>query len=219
MSTQTPTPAPHPTKAVLRPPHPLWALFLHGLHPLRQVLRWFSLRLTRSALAVLVLTQLLVACAGPQIGDYANEKPALDLRQYFNGPVTGHGLVTDRAGNIVSRFVVKMNCTWDGKQGVLDEDFTYSDGRKERRIWRLTLQDDGSYIGKADDVVGQAVGQVAGNALRWRYTLALPVDGRVWHIDFDDWMVLMDNTTLINKATMSKWGFRVGEVTLSFTKG
>lgn len=168
---------------------------------------------------MLVLTQLLLAWAGPQVNDYANEKPTLDLRQYFNGPVTGHGLVTDRSGHIVSRFIVKMNCTWDGKQGVLDEDFTYSDGRKERRVWRLTQQADGSYIGKADDVVGHAVGRIAGNALNWRYTLALPVDGRVWHIDFDDWMVLMDATTMINKATMSKWGFRVGEVTLSFTKG
>ena len=102
---------------------------------------------------------------------------------------------------------------------MLDEDFTYSDGSKERRVWRLTRQADGSYVGKADDVVGQAVGQVAGNALRWSYTLALPVDGRVWHVDFDDWMVLMDEKTMLNKATMSKWGIRLGEVTLSFTKG
>jgi hypothetical protein len=185
--------------------------WLHWLrHALRKAKRWVGL---------LALAPLLIACAGPQVSDYANEKPALDLAQYFNGTVTGHGIFTDRAGHIVRRFVVKMNCTWEGNQGVLDEDFTYSDGSKERRVWRLTRQADGSYVGKADDVVGQAVGQVAGNALRWSYTLALPVDGRVWHVDFDDWMVLMDEKTMLNKATMSKWGIRLGEVTLSFTKG
>ena len=34
----------------------------------------------------------------------------------------------------------------------------------------------------------------------------------------DDWMVLMDEVTMLNKATMSKFGVRVGEVTLSFRK-
>jgi NOL1/NOP2/fmu family ribosome biogenesis protein len=48
--------------------------------------------------------------------------------------------------------------------------------------------------------------------------LALPVDGRVWHVDFDDWMYLMDERVMLNKATMSKWGVKLGEVTLSFTR-
>jgi hypothetical protein len=67
-------------------------------------------------------------------------------------------------------------------------------------------------------VVGVAEGQSAGNAFRWGYTLALPVDGTVWHVAFDDWMVLMDERVMLNKATMSKFGIRLGEVTLSFVR-
>jgi hypothetical protein len=67
-------------------------------------------------------------------------------------------------------------------------------------------------------VVGEASGQVSGNAFRWGYTLALPVDGRVWNVEFDDWMYLMDDRVMLNKATMSKWGVKLGEVTLSFTR-
>lgn len=173
----------------------------------------------RAALAGGAALLMLAACASaPTPADYAAETPRLDLRRYFNGPLTAQGLFTDRAGKVVRRFSVNMTGTWSGNQGVLEEDFTYSDGKKERRVWRLTDLGNGRYSGRADDVVGEAVGQAAGNALNWRYTLALPVEGRVWEVQFDDWMFLMDDRVMLNKAVMSKFGIRLGEVTLAFTK-
>jgi hypothetical protein len=59
---------------------------------------------------------------------------------------------------------------------------------------------------------------VAGNAFHWRYTMALEVDGRTWNVDFDDWMFLVDERTMLNRAVMSKFGIRLGEVLLSFRK-
>lgn len=171
------------------------------------------------AMALAATGGLLSGCASdPKPSDYAAEKPALDLRDYFNGDLVAHGIFTDRAGKVVRRFTVQMKCTWQGDQGVLDEDFTYSDGKKERRIWRLTRLSGGRYTGTADDVKGQANGQVAGNAFQWKYTLNLPVDGTVYEVQFDDWMYLMDERVMLNKAVMSKFGFRLGEVTLAFYK-
>jgi hypothetical protein len=160
----------------------------------------------------------LVGCAGPTPADYASQTPALDLRSYFNGPLTAHGLFTDRSGKVVKRFTVAMNCRWQGDDGVLEEDFSYSDGSKQRRVWKLHRSGEGQYVGKADDVVGEALGTAAGNALNWRYTLSLPVDGSVYEVQFDDWMYLMDDKVMLNKAVMSKFGIRLGEVTLSFYK-
>jgi hypothetical protein len=37
-------------------------------------------------------------------------------------------------------------------------------------------------------------------------------------MDMDDWMYLIDERTLLNRTTMSKFGFPLGEVTLSFRK-
>ncbi len=156
--------------------------------------------------------------SAPVPQDYAKETPAFSLRDYFNGPLTAHGLFTDRSGRAVKRFQVAMVGRWDGPQGVLEEDFTYSDGSKQRRVWRLRDLGNGRWEGRADDVVGVAQGEVAGNALNWQYTLSLPVDGRVWEVQFDDWMYQMDAHTVLNKARMSKWGFTLGEVTLSFHK-
>lgn len=161
---------------------------------------------------------LMAGCASHEVTDYQGERPLLDLRTYFNGIVDAWGVFTDRSGKVVKRFTVVMQCSWQGDEGVLDEAFTYSDGTTQRRVWRVRQLADGRYTGVADDVVGQAEGQARGNALRWRYTLALPVDGRVWHVAFDDWMYLMTDKVLLNRATMSKFGVTLGEVTLSFTK-
>lgn len=172
--------------------------------------------------ATTTLTGALTGCASQQITDYTREKPVLDLRQYFNGTLDAYGVFTDRSGIVIKRFTVVMNCSWQGNEGVLDEDFIYSDGTKQKRIWRLTrttdVQGQGQYTGRADDVVGIATGQELGNAFHWTYTMALPVDGKVFNVDFDDWMYLMTDKVMLNKATMSKFGFRLGEVTLSFFK-
>lgn len=170
-------------------------------------------------ITTLALAWALMGCASaPTPADYAAEKPLLDLKQYFNGELVAHGVFTDRAGKVARRFVVQMTCSWNGNSGTLDERFTYSDGKTERRVWRLTDEGNGRYSGRADDVVGVAIGQAAGNALNWRYTLALPVDGKTYEVQFDDWMYLVDDRVMLNKAKMSKFGFGLGEVTLSFTK-
>jgi len=161
---------------------------------------------------------VLAGCASPTPSDYANEKPVLDLKTYFNGDITAHGVFTDRSGKVVRRFTVDMKCSWQGDDGVLDERFSYSDGEKQRRVWRLKKLPGGRYTGTADDVIGIAQGQSAGNAFQWSYTLRLPVDGKTYDVQFDDWMYLMDEKVMLNKAVMSKFGVRLGEVTLSFYK-
>ncbi len=169
-------------------------------------------------LAAVVSASLLGACSSPQVQDYARETPVLELRDYFNGTLDAYGIFTDRSGKVVKRFTVVMTCTWQGDNGVLDEAFRYSDGTTQRRVWRLTRHADGRYTGQADDVVGTAEGRQSGNAFNWAYTLALPVDGRIINVQFDDWMYLMNDKVMLNKAAMRKWGVGLGEVTLSFTK-
>ena len=173
-------------------------------------------------LAAILCTGFLFGCAGQKISQYTNEKPTLDLSEYFSGTIDAYGIFTDRSGAVVKRFTVVIVANWqviDGKKvGTLDESFEYSDGTKQKRIWKLTEVAPGKYTGKADDVIGEANGSSAGNALNWAYTLALPVDGTVYHVQFDDWMYLVTPKVMINKAQMSKFGIKLGEVTLSFYK-
>ena len=160
----------------------------------------------------------LGGCSGIPVERYANESPKLDLQTYLNGTLDGWGMFQGRDGEVKKRFHVVIEASWQGNVGTLDERFAWADGTTSRRVWTLKRQPDGRYLGTADDVVGEAIGELAGNALRWRYVMALPVDGKVYNVDFDDWMFLMDDKVMLNRSAMSKWGFRLGEVTLSFVK-
>jgi hypothetical protein len=169
-------------------------------------------------LFVALLALLLVSCASTKPESYEGEKPTLDLASYFTGTIDGWGVFQDRSGKVVKRFHVVIDAKWDGNTGTLDEDFSYSDGTTSRRVWTVTKIDANTYEGRADDVVGVARGVAYGNALRWTYVLKLPVDGKEYEVDFDDWMFLMDDNVMLNRSVMSKFGFHLGDLTLSFTR-
>ena len=190
------------------------------MKPITRALNRAARRLTVAVALALALSApvLLTACAGPTPADYASQTPVLDLRQYFNGKLLAHGIVTDRSGKLMQRFTVKLTGTWVGDVGTLDEQFSYADGRHAQRVWTLTRLADGRYTGRASDVQGEAEGQASGNALNWRYTLLQPVDGQTWALQFDDWMFLVDDQVMINRAVFSKFGIRLGEVLLSFQR-
>jgi hypothetical protein len=165
------------------------------------------------------LVALLVSsCASVTPDTYKAEKPTLVLENYFNGIVDGWGMFQDRSGQVIKRFTVVIRCTWNGDTGVLDEDFTYSDGTKDKRVWTIKRLGNNRYSGTASDVVGQADGQASGNALQWNYTLALKVGEKTYDVKMNDWMYLIDDKVMINRAAMSKFGVHLGDVTLSFTK-
>ncbi len=179
--------------------------------------RYFSnLAMWRSVLT-LVFVFHLSACSNA-IDEYHTSTPSFELFEYFEGDVLAWGMLQDRSGVQTRRFEVEIRGVVKGNLLTLTEDFVFDDGEKQQRIWSITKNADGTYIGEADDVVGEAIGIVGGNALNWRYTLRVPVDDTTYDIAFDDWMYRQDQVRMFNTASMSKFGFNVGKVTLFFEK-
>jgi hypothetical protein len=160
----------------------------------------------------------LTGCAAVDVASYRSERPVLKLEEYFNGTIDGWGIFQKRDGSVVKRFKVVVEASWEGAQGVLDEQFTYSDGTKQQRIWRLSKTGNDAYTGTADDVAGTAQGRISGNALHWAYSLRLPVGNKTYIVNFDDWMYLQEDGVLLNRSVMKKFGFRLGEVLLFFKR-
>lgn len=169
-------------------------------------------------LALLALVLSVSSCGNVDVSHYANQQPTLNLEQFFSKPVKAWGMFQKRSGEVTKRFEVNIDSRREGNDLILDEKFLYSDGTRQHRVWTLTPDGPNRWRGRAGDVVGEAKGELAGNAIQWRYRLLLPVDGTTYEVSMDDWMYLMDEDTLINRTSMSKFGVEVGQVTLFFRR-
>ena len=175
-------------------------------------------------LAGITMLGTLAACSSQKIEDVAQRTPKLSLETFFEGETIAYGIFEDYSQSLSRQFRVNIKGTVEGNVLTLEEDFLYDDGEEQRRVWVITNQGTDSdgithYEGRADDVVGTAKGQVAGNALNWQYTMALPVGDDVYHIHFDDWIYQQDEHVALNRARLTKFGLEVGSVTRAFLRG
>ncbi len=161
---------------------------------------------------------LLFDLGSQSVEAYAAEKPVLDLRSYLSGPLAAAGVFFGLSGRAQRRFVVDMIGRWNGNRGTLDERFRFADGEIGDRLWTMTFSDDGTFVATAPDVEGKAIGQQGGNAAAMRYRLRVHTARGEIVVGMEDWFYLMDDGTLINRARMSKFGLKVGELVVSFRK-
>lgn len=172
-----------------------------------------------STIILLGLVFFLSGCTAPKVEHYKEQTPALDIREYFNGKLMAYGTIKDYSGEVVSRFTANIDASWEGNVGTLKEKFVFEDGHEEERNWTLTMQDNVNFIGKAHDVVGEAIGKQLGNSLNMKYTLKRSVNGgSPMNFAMDDWMYLIDDTHLVNQTSMRKFGIEVANLTIGFYK-
>jgi hypothetical protein len=124
----------------------------------------------------------------------------------------------NRSGEVTRQFSADLDGSWDGKQLILDEKFNWTDGEIQSRQWTINKIDEHHYEGTASDVVGVAKGFSYGPAFKFEYVLLVPVKGKNIKITFDDWIFMQDEKVAINRATMTKFGFKVAELTVMFVK-
>ena len=170
---------------------------------------------------LIIFTQFITSCSSnssmkPE--DFKDKKPRLIIEEYLAGEVKAWGILQNRSGKVTRQFSATLNGKWDGKQLILDEKFNWSDGEIQTRQWQITKIDDHHYEGIADDVVGTAKGFSYGPAFKFEYVLLVPVKGKEMKITFDDWIFMQDEKVAINRATMTKFGFKVAELTVTFIK-
>ncbi|MCP8897958.1 DUF3833 domain-containing protein [Gilvimarinus xylanilyticus] len=161
---------------------------------------------------------LLQACAGPEIQDYQGREPAFAPQEFFNGPLTAHGVLKDRAGLVTRTFNADIEASWQDGVGTLEEKFEFDDGEIQYRTWTLTPAGKNRYTATAGDVIGPGTASVAGNAFNLQYTLEIDYRGDKLTLAVDDWMWRVSDEVVINQSTLKKWGFTVGSIQLVIRK-
>jgi hypothetical protein len=169
-------------------------------------------------LLCLISVLLLTGCAAMKPEDFAQREPKLDLFDYFLGETRAWGLFENRFGKVRRQFQVAIVGRMEGDELILEEDFVYDNGELDRRVWHIRRDGGQGYIGRAADVIGEARGRLAGNALNWRYDIDLKVSDGSWRVSFDDWMFLQPGGVMINRAKVKKLGLEIGSVSLFFVK-
>lgn len=170
-------------------------------------------------LAVATSAAVATGCvSGPELVEFEDAPRQLVLEEYFIGETTAYGVFEDRFGKVRRSFKVDITGTVENGVLTLDERFIYDDGERETRVWEIEILGNGAYRGTARDVPGYATGTVSGNAFNWKYKVDLKVGDSVWNVGFDDWMYLLEDNVLMNRAYVTRFGIRIGEVTIAFQK-
>ncbi len=168
---------------------------------------------------IIIFTIFLAGCAKDmKPTDFKNQKPRLIIEDYLQGNVKAWGVLQNRSGKVTRQFKADLNGKWDGNTLILDELFNWNDGEKQTRKWTIKKIDEHNYEGTASDVVGKAIGYSYGPAFKFEYVLLVPVKGKNIKITFDDWIFMQDERVAINRATMTKFGIKVAELTVMFIK-
>ena len=141
-----------------------------------------------------------------------------DLTSFLEGRTFAWGIFEDRFGRVRRRFTVEMVGHWEERIFHLDERFTYDDGSHEARVWRVKSEGRGRFTATCPDCVGIARGECNADAIRMAYTFRLKFEGRELHVTFDDRIYRVGDNVAVNRATMRKWGVRLGEVSLFFQR-
>jgi hypothetical protein len=166
----------------------------------------------------LTAAAMTTACVSTRVEDFSDAPREFRLEEYFLGETTAYGVFEDRFGKLRRQFKVDMTGTLDGNTLTLDEKFYYADGEEDTRVWTIEILADGVYRGTANDVPGIAEGKAAGNAFNWKYKVDLPVNGDTWRVGFNDWMYLLEDDVVMNRAYVTRFGIEIGTVTIAFKK-
>jgi Protein of unknown function (DUF3833) len=143
---------------------------------------------------------------------------AFALTEFFNGTVLAFGMFEDRFGTLRRRFEVEMSGRFEGETFWLTEHFRYDDGEIADRVWRIVPGSDGSFTATAGDIVGQVQATATPDTITMRYQHRIEMQGRSVVLSFLDRIFAMDAQTAFSRAKVSKFGIKVGEVTIYYRR-
>ena len=142
--------------------------------------------------------------------------PAFEPESRFARRLDACGVFVDRFGAIQRQFEVVVEGERTDAGFSLDEYFLYDNGEREERRWDVTALGNDHFEGRCKDVIGTARGVRTANMLSWKYRFRLEMFGRRVSVTFDDVMALQAGAVLVNRATVSKVGLKLGEVLPAF---
>ncbi len=172
----------------------------------------------KDAFTILKLCILLAALLVSSTPDAAGAETSFRPEQFFSGRTRSSGVFANTVGRPRQRFTTECRGRRRGDTLWLDQIFRYDDGRIQQRRWQIRRIGAVRYVGRANDVVGEARGKVDGATFQFAYTVALKPGNPLFNIRLDQTMTLQRDGTVENRATIRKLGVVLSRVTERFRR-
>lgn len=174
-------------------------------------------RYSVAALLVLIIT----SCTTTHLSDFAERRPVLEPERFFAGELQGWGLETGPLGGVGRRLQVTATGRFDAATKTLNlvETYRFDDGHVDRLDWRIRKLEDGRYEAREARLVEPGAGEASGSAFHLTYRRAVPqADGSTVTLGFDDWFILIDDETLMVRASIDKLMVPFGSLTVVYRR-
>lgn len=167
----------------------------------------------------LALVMGLLGCSEAlPVGGFRSTAPGIDPVQFFTGHVVSWGVLEDRSGQPTG--IVTTDCVGVVGDGVLrmTQRLTIGQDAPVTRRWQMRRVGPGQYEATANDMVGVAVGEAAGRAFHWAWTLALSPGNPLKNVTMDQWWYQLEDGSMLNRTTIRKAGVILAEVSEHFAR-
>ncbi len=166
---------------------------------------------------------LLERLLGPKLENFRETQPILNLKEFYTGTLKAHGVARTLFGKVLRRFTADIKGSQEGDKLILNEFFTYDDGRTFNRQWELTQDNpEGTqFTGKGADIFGDIKAQTKGCAGLLKYTLKIPTKkskSSFKTMAVIHWQYQIDETHALHFLRIKKFGFTIIKSTVMFVK-
>lgn len=171
----------------------------------------------RTALVTLGAVLPLAACASHAPEDNRLEEPPFDPEAWFEGRTDAYGLFETLGGHASFGFRTWLEGVRTPDGFTLRERFLYDTGERWERTWRFVRSGPGAWTARAENTPHAGVLRASGSAARMLYTADMPSGGKLQRLGFD-MMLNRVGPVVQNRSDVSKWGVKVGRLTMTFLK-
>lgn len=174
-------------------------------------------RLAAAAAALIALAALAGCASAPRVKADLGSDPFVP-EKYFIGATYAQGEFVNIVDGTTRGIRALIRGRFDGASLTLAQDFTYSDGGRERKTWTLSKTSASTYLGTREDVVGVAKGRLDGDLFRLTYLANVKTNTASYDLTFDEAMAYQEDGTVLSRTIVSKLGVKIGEITLRFSR-
>lgn len=155
------------------------------------------------------------------VDDFRGTVPAFLPEVFFVGRLEGWAIFESLIGGLQKRAVITAVGRLEAETDtvLLVETYEFDDGHSDTLHWTIRKLGPGRYAGHENHVEGEAKGEQAGCAFRWRYTRDTPqADGSTTRLNYDDWFYAIDGRACMVRGSAGRAGVPFATAHVAYRK-